>query len=125
MAYTMAPYRRDDPLYVYTSIDNVRQHYRVGRMIYGMADAGQAWYYEYRDLILSLGYNMSDDDNCLFTIGNDKNGCNLFVTTDDTAITISDNDAGYNYVKELRDAMHAKNWNDTYDPILQHTLGMP
>ena len=125
MAYTMAPYNRVDPLYVYTSIDNERQHYRVGRMIYGMCDAGQAWYLEYRALILDLGYLMIIDDNCLFTkYVSDNDGCILIVSTDDTGIALSDNDKGYGYIKELRDAMTAKGWNHTFEPILNDTLGM-
>ena len=75
-------------------------------MIYGMCDAGQAWYFEYQSLILELGYVESIDDPCLFSkVNNDQDGLILCVTTDDAAYAHSDNDEGYGYLKELRDAM--------------------
>ena len=102
-AYTNAPYNRQQPLFAYTTLDNQRQYYRVGRMIYGMCDAGQAWYFEYRSLILELGYVESIDDPCLFSkVINDQDGLILCVTTDDAAYAHSDNDEGYGYLKELR-----------------------
>ena len=125
MAYTMAPYTRNQPLYTYTELGGARQYYRVGKMLYGMADAAQGWYWTYIDLLLELGFTISIDDPCLlFKVKNDEDGIVVCVTTDDTAISHSDNAVGYSYVQELRDAMTARGWEHTFQPRLQDTLGM-
>ena len=61
MAYVMAPYTRVTATYTYTElVKGQRQYYRLGRMIYGLPDAGRAWYETFKDFLLADGYVLSD-----------------------------------------------------------------
>ncbi len=40
--------------------------YRVKKYIYGLPDAGRAYYIEYRDHLIASGYTMTASDPCLF-----------------------------------------------------------
>ena len=124
-AYVMTPYNRAHPTYTYTEFKGKRQYYKLKRMVYGLPDAGRAWYDFFKDFFLAQGYTTSEYDPCLFIkITDEENGIATAVTTDDCLISHSDNNAGQQLLKELLAAMDAKGWEYTFEPVVQDMLGI-
>ena len=115
------------PIHCQTKIDDhIHEQVPIYRYILHLDNTNtQGWYWEYISLLLELGYTVFIDDPCLlFKVKSDEDGIIACVTTDDTALSHSDNAVGYGYVQELRDAMTARGWEHTFQPRLQDTLGM-
>ena len=127
MAYVMADYKRPQPLYTYIDFpDQDRKYYRVKKMIYGLPDAGRAWYDTLTDfLVTDMGYHKSIYDPCLFVkIQGEEDGIAIAVTTDDCLISHSNNDAGKLHLADLLECMTQKNWKYTFDPVVHDMLGI-
>ena len=126
MAYVMADFNRSKPVYTYTQMPGTdRQYYRLGRMIYGLPDAGRAWYECFKDFLIEQGYKRSDHDPCLFVkINSEDDGIAIAVTTDDCLISHSKNEAGRQHVNNLLSSMTAKGWKYTFEEVVHDMLGM-
>ena len=126
MAYVMSPYTRSTPTFTYTELTpGVRQYYRLGRMIYGLPDAGRAWYETFKAFLIRHEYKLSEYDPCLFLkINSEDDGIAIAVTTDDCFISHSNNGAGIDHRQQLLASMTAENWKFTFDPIVRHMLGI-
>ena len=126
MAYVMTDFNRSKPVYTYTQLPGTeRQYYRLGRMIYGLPDAGRAWYECFKDFLVQEGYKCSIHDPCLFVkIASEDDGIAIAVTTNDCLISHSNNAAGSQHVDNLLKAMTAKGWKYTFDEVVHDMLGI-
>jgi hypothetical protein len=61
-----------------------RQVYRIVKYLYGIPDAGRAYYKAYRDLLLSRGYTQSSLDPCLFISRKGTDVVYAWIHVDDT-----------------------------------------
>jgi hypothetical protein len=75
--------------------------YRVKKYIYGLPDAGRAYYIEYRDHLIASGYKMTASDPCLFVRLVPEQGIRTYVWihVDDT-IVASTHEAELDYLKQ-------------------------
>jgi hypothetical protein len=66
-----------------------RQVYRIVKYLYGIPDAGRAYYKAYRDLLLARGYSQSSLDPCLFFSRKGVEVVYAWIHVDDTWVAAS------------------------------------
>ena len=113
-AYPNAPYTRSQPLYTYVDSGDVRIFYEVKKMIYGMPDAGRAWYEFFKTFLEDQGFTTSIFDPCLFVKFEQCTLLALGVSTDDALCVYDDTQHGHVMMEKLLEAMTAKGWRFTY-----------
>jgi hypothetical protein len=65
---------------------NINTVYRVNKYLYGLPDAGLAFYKAYSELLINNNYNRSQSDPCLFIKLNGNRRTYLWIHVDDTFI---------------------------------------
>jgi len=66
-----------------------KQIYRVVKYLYGIPDAGRAYYKAYRDTLLSASYKQSQLDPCLFFMNSSEGALYAWIHVDDTWVAAS------------------------------------
>ena len=67
------------------------QVYRVGKYLYGLPDAGRAYYLAYSNHLIANGYRRSSSDPCLFIKTNGQSRTYVMIHVDDTFVATTDN----------------------------------
>lgn len=113
--YVMLPKRVAEALNL-----NPKQTYRVLKYIYGLPDAGRAYYDAYSEHLMSHGYTRTISDPCLFfkTIGN-RRRVYIWIHVDDTLIAADD----LRDIEEFKDVMR-KRFEITVNEEADHHLGV-
>ena len=97
-----------------------KQTYRVQKYIYGLPDAGRAYYDAYSDHLISHGYNRTASDPCLFfkILGN-RRRVYIWIHVDDTLIAADD----LRDIDEFKEVMQ-KRFEITVNEEADHHLGV-
>jgi len=69
---------------------NPDQLYRVNKFLYGLPDAGRAYYIAYSELLIANGYTRSQSDPCLFYSIKDEIWTYVWCHVDDMMISSTD-----------------------------------
>ena len=93
-AYLHQDYPEDAPPLCITLPPNVaqlinfqpNQRFRIRKYIYGLPDAGRAYYKAYSAHLIACGYKRSTSDPCLFTKLDDKDRTYIWCHVDDTFV---------------------------------------
>ena len=94
-----------------------QQHYLIQRYLYGLPDAGKAYYEAYSQLLMNNGYKRSAMDPCLFYKINQEEATFIVIHVDDTFI-FSTNDAGINTFLNVLQSQFDITINDDADSYL-------
>ena len=62
------------------------QYYQLNKYLYGLPDSGRAFYFHYRNALITEGYTMSKFDSCLFYRVTESETTYIIVFVDDTFI---------------------------------------
>jgi hypothetical protein len=78
-------------------------HYRIGKYLYGLPDAGLAYYKAYSAHLVSRGYKRTSSDSCLFVKITGKVRTYVFTHVDDTFVCSTHKDELDIFVAALRE----------------------
>ena len=76
--------------------------YRIRKYLYGLPDAGRAYYKAYSELIISNGYQRSASDPCLFVRTYGSHRTYIWIHVDDTFVTSTSAQELDNFQKVLK-----------------------
>ena len=95
------------------------QRYRVRKYIYGLPDAGRAFYFLYKEKLIEEGYKMSNLDPCLFYRIDGTETTFVAVFVDDTFIFTNNADNAKRFVECMK-----KHFEVTLDDKAESFLGI-
>ena len=75
---------------------------KLNKSLYGLKQASRQWHIEFRNKLMSFGFNQSCHDHCLFTKGEGDDFLALVVYVDDVLIT----GPNENKIKEVKEQLH-------------------
>ena len=96
---------------------NPNQSYRIRKYLYGLPDAGKAYYKAYSSHLISHGYRRSKSDPCLFSKVNDSERTYIVIHVDDTFVASNNSNAVQQFEEVLRSKFEITS-NDNADSYL-------
>ena len=81
---------------------NPNQSYRIRKYLYGLPDAGKAYYKAYSTHLIANGYLRSNSDPCLFSKVNDSERTYIVIHVDDTFIASTNANSIQQFEEVLR-----------------------
>ena len=77
------------------------QVYRVVKYLYGIPDAGRAYYKAYRDTLIEQGYTQNEYDPCLFHLQGPNGVIYAWIHVDDTWVAASTKEMMSDFIKSV------------------------
>ena len=95
------------------------QYYQLNKYLYGLPDSGRAFYFHYRDALVSEGYTMSKYDSCLFHKVTPSETTYIIVFVDDTFIFSNTQPNMQRFIDSL-----SQHYTVTLDTVADSFLGL-